>query len=96
MLIVLLGMCRKLRASAPSSLTSPAQNLRLHACAGALFVATDLFLTYGQPQRLIQFLFRRHANPKMKRADVDRAVPHASTRIVAFIHILIQARAAAS
>jgi hypothetical protein len=26
----------------------------------------------------------------MKRVDVDRAVPHASTRIVAFIHILIQ------
>ena len=35
-------------------------------------------------------MFRRHAHPKMKRADVDRAVPHASTRIVGALHILIQ------
>ena len=63
--------------------------------AGALFIAADLFLTYGQPQRLIQWLFRHHAHPSMKRADVDRAVPHASTRIVAFIHILIQVLASA-
>ena len=35
-------------------------------------------------------MFRRHAHPDMKRADVDRAVPHASTRIVGALHILIQ------
>ena len=66
------------------------EGLGLSTGAGALFIAADAFFTYGQPQRWIQRLFRRAAHPSMQRADVDRAVPHASTRIVGALHILIQ------
>ncbi len=38
----------------------------------------------------MQYHFRRLAAPTVKLAEVDKAVPHISTRIVSSIHILIQ------
>ena len=39
----------------------------------------------------MQHHFRRWAAPGVKLAEVDKAVPHISTRIVSSLHILIQA-----
>lgn len=58
--------------------------------AGAVFVAVDTYVTYGPPRHWMQRKFRSWAKPGMSQEDVDSAVPHASTRIVGALHILIQ------
>lgn len=58
--------------------------------AGLAFIAVDTVISNGPIRNWMQYHFRRLAAPHVKLAEVDKAVPHISTRIVSSIHILIQ------
>ncbi len=49
-----------------------------------------MMISNGPIRNWMQYHFRRLAAPTVKLAEVDKAVPHLSTRIVSAIHILIQ------
>ncbi|CAL8462016.1 g1547 [Coccomyxa elongata] len=66
------------------------ESLTRIALTGAAFIAVDTVISNGPIYRWMQYHFRRLAAPSVKLAEVDKAVPHISTRIVSSIHILIQ------
>ena len=61
------------------------------SAAGFLFIAVDTAISNGPIRQWMQRHFRSWAAPGVKLAEVDKAVPHISTRIVSSLHILIQA-----
>ncbi|EIE25025.1 hypothetical protein COCSUDRAFT_65066 [Coccomyxa subellipsoidea C-169] len=66
------------------------ESLTRIALTGFLFIAVDIAISNGPIRQWMQRHFRSWAAPGVKLAEVDKAVPHISTRIVSSLHILIQ------
>ncbi len=58
--------------------------------AGLLFVAFELFLTYGPPQSWLRMGFK--SNPKLRKDQIEECIRQAKSRLVGSLHLLIQAR----
>ena len=57
-------------------------------CAGLGFLAFELLLTHGPPTAWLKSGFK--ANPKLRLDQIDECIRQAKSRLVGFLHLLIQ------
>ena len=60
----------------------------LYSCAGLGFLAFELLQTHGPPTAWLKSGFK--ANPKLRLDEIDECIRQAKSRLVGFLHLLIQ------